>query len=490
MERDRDRDRNERGAGKRAYEEAVEEDNRRYELELRRRLEFDESRNWCGRERPRSPERRREDHRPREDLRHFEAGSSAHRGPARGDGRAHQQQQCPVKRYKAKTPSAQVHSAPIPSAAVSSHTEVQPPCSGGKKARIKCYNCSREGHYQSGWKFPVHCSICEEDGHTTGMCPVAAKPASLQWYDYAVDGVGFHCLEMDDSLLEASAAETTNGATVIINDEELHVKLTPSLLEEDLKKMVEENWDWRIRQLSETDFVVVFPTASSLRLCMSAKGMELPVSKVTVIFAEPRADPRAEAFLTKIWVKLFDVPDCLRKSELLLEETKMIGRPRLVDDESLPGDGPVRMLFHLQAPSKLPPSVLLFANLQGFRIRLVSSLATKENAIPPPPPPPPSKDGDDDEETEDQSRSEPHWNRAPPKEKDPSKDKAVSSKNQTSQQNKDGAEPQEKTKGDKVTAESIYIFKKGYFKVGARKHPSKQSVGSSSVPFPSALDNS
>jgi hypothetical protein len=73
--------------------------------------------------------------------------------------------------------------------------------------------------------------------------------------------------------------------------------------------------------------------------------------------------------LAKIWVKLSGVPQCLRKVELLMEGTKMLGRPRMVDEETLPLlDFPVRMLFHSHDPDRLPKSVMLFANLKGFRI--------------------------------------------------------------------------------------------------------------------------
>jgi hypothetical protein len=78
------------------------------------------------------------------------------------------------------------------------------------------------------------------------MCPVAAKPASLQWYGYAVDGVGLHCLEMDDSVLEASAAEQENAATVIINDIDPR-KLSVQLLSDDLKRLVDDTWDWQVK---------------------------------------------------------------------------------------------------------------------------------------------------------------------------------------------------------------------------------------------------
>jgi hypothetical protein len=46
---------------------------------------------------------------------------------------------------------------------------------------------------------------------------VAVKPSSLPWYGYAIDGVGFNCLEMKESVLQASVAEQVNTATVIIN---------------------------------------------------------------------------------------------------------------------------------------------------------------------------------------------------------------------------------------------------------------------------------
>jgi hypothetical protein len=198
------------------------------------------------------------------------------------------------KRHKA-TVSDQVHSAPapIPSVALSSNPEAPPPGSVVKKSNIKCYNCSREGHYQSGCQFLAHCSRCAEDGHTTGMCPLPVKPAELQWYGYAVDGAGFHCLEMGDVLLAASVAEQENATIVIINDIDPRSKLSEQLLSDDLKKLVDANWDWQVRRDSDSDFSVVFPKSASLNLCKNSGGLMLPISKVSVLFVEPRLDPAA-----------------------------------------------------------------------------------------------------------------------------------------------------------------------------------------------------
>ncbi|KAM0831559.1 hypothetical protein ACQ4PT_065458 [Festuca glaucescens] len=334
--------------------------------------------------------------------------------------------------------------------------------------------------------------IYEEDGHTTGMCPSASKPATLQWYGYALDSVGFHCLEMDEALCDARVANTANTATVIINEGEAHVKMTPQLLEEDLKKMVDNNWDWRVHQINDTDFAVVFPNATSLSICKGVGRMTLPVSKVAVIFAEPKVDPLASLLLSKIWLHLSDVPDCLRNSELLLEGLKMLGRLRMVDEESLKQVGPVRMLFHCHMPSLIPRSVLLFTNMQGYRIGMSIPQAPNVD-MGPSPPPPDNKDQDDDEvdETEDQSRSGPHWKHQPTKEKELEKEKEVSSKNPKSQPAAGaGMDDETSQKPTKQPPASIYTFKKGYYKVAAKKHKAKQSVGTSSVPLPLAKDHS
>jgi hypothetical protein len=122
---------------------------------------------------------------------------------------------------------------------------------------------------------------------------------------------------------------------------------------------------------------------------------------------------RASAALSKVWVRFSDVPLCLRHADLLLEGTKMLGRPRIVDEESVAStNSPIHMLFHSHAPDRLPKSVLLFANLRGFHIG-VSVEASKDAALPFSAPVEKRKDdgddkGNDREQTEDQSQSDCH----------------------------------------------------------------------------------
>jgi hypothetical protein len=252
----------------------------------------------------------------------------------------------------------------------------------------------------------------------------------LQWYGYAVDGIGFHCLEVEDSMLVPEPTAAEHEAVVIAGEN----RLTCELLSQDLKALVEDNWDWQVKRISDTDFLVVCPTKASLTLCKNlyrnAGGIALPISKVSVLFADPHPHLRASATLSKIWVLLSEVPTCLGKANLLLEGTKMLGRPRMVDEDSLVDSaGRVCMLFHSHAPDRLPKSVLLFANLRGFRIGVSVELA-KDGGVVQMGEPSKKDDGehkdDDKTQTEDQSQSDCHWKRRSGKDKEKAGDTGAS----------------------------------------------------------------
>jgi hypothetical protein len=81
------------------------------------------------------------------------------------------------------------------------------------------------------------------------------------------------------------------------------------------------------------------------------------------MFVEPRFDPAASATLVNMWLLLFGVPEVLCRSHLMLEATKILGWPRMVDEASLAGLGSARMLFHSPNPVGIPDVVMLFANL-------------------------------------------------------------------------------------------------------------------------------
>jgi hypothetical protein len=107
-----------------------------------------------------------------------------------------------------------------------------------------------------------------------------------------------------------SVALPENAATVIINEIDPRSKLSVQLLSDDLKKLVEEHWDWQVKRINDSDFSVIFPNAQSLKLCKNTGGLTLPVSKVSVLVVEPQVYQDSETSLAKVWVFLSDVRPC------------------------------------------------------------------------------------------------------------------------------------------------------------------------------------
>jgi hypothetical protein len=198
--------------------------------------------------------------------------------------------------------------------------------------------------------------------------------------------------------------------------------------------------------------------------------------------------------LSKVWVHLSDVPPCLHREDLLLEGTKMLGRPRSVDEESLADkDGPVRMLFHSQAPDRLPKSITLFANLQGFRIGVAAEFIKGDGTKVVEPVVKSKDDGDDDSTkdlTEDQSQSDCHWKRGKGKDTEKAKDTGASGAQLPGSvrmvERLDTTPPVPVEPVAELGKHQLNVYKKKLLK----KPGTKSSVGSSSVPAPSAKDHS
>jgi hypothetical protein len=119
-----------------------------------------------------------------------------------------------------------------------------------------------------------------------------------------MDEIGFHCLEVDESLLVGDKEVKEHEAIVITAEN----RFNSELLTQDLKALVEDNRDWQVRRVNDTDCGGFFFTKASLtlckNLCRNASGIALPVSKVSVLFGNPQPFLRPSMSLSKIWVHL------------------------------------------------------------------------------------------------------------------------------------------------------------------------------------------
>ena len=172
---------------------------------------------------------------------------------------------------------------------------------------------------------------------------------------------------------------------------------TADEVEEEFKELVDESWQWQVKQVSPTEFTLVFPSKELLRMAMRGGGLLLPITGYRAAVTAVTGDPRASETLEVVWLKLWDVPEPLRDEKLLLASTLELGFPLEVDLASL-GDasGPVRMKFGCKVPVQFKSKLTIFVNLQGFMIRVEQEVAGKAKGSLPSPPPPPNQKKDED----------------------------------------------------------------------------------------------
>ena len=196
---------------------------------------------------------------------------------------------------------------------------------------------------------------------------------------------------------------TSNSAMVYVEKGNFSVE---GLLDE-LKELVDDKWDWQVRKLSNTDFMVVFPSKELLRMASRGGGLVLPITEYRAVVSEVSGDPLATEVLEQVWLRLIGVPEPLRVESALKGCMLELGIPLEVDAESLENPAaPIRMRFGCRKPVQLKPSIMVFINFQGYKIVVEREGEESDLGPLPPPPPPPRRKDDEDAAADDSSEGE------------------------------------------------------------------------------------
>ncbi|KAK1666668.1 hypothetical protein QYE76_054827 [Lolium multiflorum] len=347
--------------GKRSFDQFSGEEGRRREQDLRQRLEREQEeqrRQQFQRDneahRRREEEGRLRERRGREPRRPHPPPPLAPRG--REPGRA------------APRPQGSTHGERVVQGRASAEGGAP---SSSDVAHIVCYHCGKPGHFQAECKDDPFCVKCNKVGHLSAMCAALSKTSEPFWAGYAADGKGFTCCDVPEEELLPPAP---NAAMVILEGGELSAEQ----LEDELKDLVDEDWDWR------------------------GRGLTLPTTKLHIIVTSNAGDPAVVEQLEECWIKLFDVPPPYRHAVRILLDSRELGRPIAVDEASLASPlDPVRVRIGCRAPGLLPPFFILFVNSQGFKVRIVKEGGEGEELSDPLPPPQRKLSDEGDEELED-----------------------------------------------------------------------------------------
>ncbi|SPT18004.1 unnamed protein product [Triticum aestivum] len=214
----------------------------------------------------------------------------------------------------------------------------QHPVSSGPSPTLTCFACHRPNHFQSRCTNPPFCLIFRSDGHLTVDCRNRTKSPSFIQFGLGLPRCSFFALDADVPVVMA-APSLSNAAIITVCGQ----MISPQTLLEGLKIWDNGGWDWQVRQLSEYEFAVVFPSKDCLRMISSCTSFTLPLNQLVVSVKAATCGAKAVGPLSKIWVLVDDLPVGLRSVEFMMAFGKLIGKPLEVDSESLGKVDPVRL---------------------------------------------------------------------------------------------------------------------------------------------------
>lgn len=194
--------------------------------------------------------------------------------------------------------------------------------SGRSSSEIKCFRCLEEGHHQSDCvKEPV-CYKCKQKGHMAVDCNFNSK--RLKMFRYGIPGQGFYAINIPEAKVKEGEA-------------------TEEKLDQELKHLAREDWDFRVKRVDLQEFLVFFPDKSSLKTFSKLTCFEMSLYGFRGKLEKSNLDPEMSFMLHTVWIRIHKVPGIAREVELVKEIANLVSKPLVVDELSLIRDGPVRV---------------------------------------------------------------------------------------------------------------------------------------------------
>lgn len=164
--------------------------------------------------------------------------------------------------------------------------------------------------------------------------------------------------------------------------------MTEAKMEEELKHLIDDKWQWKVKKIGEKEFLAAFPNKQILEVFSKSAGFTMALYNTWATVVPSARDPNATSFLQTGWIKMFNVPDRARTVEGISLIGELAGNVLVVDELSLIKDDVVRVKIQARDIEKIRGIVEIFIEGVGYDIRFVPEKSTgKSNAANQPPPP-------------------------------------------------------------------------------------------------------
>lgn len=229
----------------------------------------------------------------------------------------------------------------------------------GTSSDIKCFRCLDTSHHQYECvKEPV-CYKCKSKGHMAIDCKDNSK--KLKMFGFGIPGQGFYSFNLPES---RGKVNQITGILTVIEGEASEEKV-----DKELKNLVRENWDFKVRKMDEKEFIVVFPDKTSLDTFTKLSSFGMPLYGLTGQLEKSGINHETSFVLQTVWIKIHDVPDVARDVEIVEEITSLVAEPLVVDELSLIRAELVRVQGRCRNLATLGGSIEFFFNGVGVFLR-------------------------------------------------------------------------------------------------------------------------
>ncbi|CAO2194224.1 unnamed protein product [Urochloa humidicola] len=214
----------------------------------------------------------------------------------------------------------------------------------------------------------------------------------MHMYGFGFPGQGFYCLKLPGV---AKKQEAENMGLISVEKGEA----TEARIEEELKYLIDKNWQWKVKKVADQSYLAVFPNKQILTTLSKSNGVSLALYKISAKISITTMEATASATLQTGWVQLSNIPDRARTVEAVTLIAELAGDVVAVDEVSIIKEEPVRVKMQAREVANLRGYIQIFIDGIGYDIRFVPEgrQSSAGNFPPPRKPDDDLTDGDDED---------------------------------------------------------------------------------------------
>lgn len=231
--------------------------------------------------------------------------------------------------------------------------------SGSKE--IRCFRCQDLGHHQADCNREPVCYKCKKAGHMAFECE-GLKGHKLKMFGFGIKQ-GFYSINIP----EAKQSNDNIGSISV-----LFGSANERKIEEELKNLIDNKWDWQVKMIQINEYLVVLPNKQSLDTFSKLSELCTTIYKLKIKVGRSERDPKAISQLQTVWMKISGLPCFAKLEDVVKEVVGLAAEPIIVDELSLIRTGPVRVKVRCRDPAQLRGFVEIFFNTIGYEIRFVA----------------------------------------------------------------------------------------------------------------------